>query len=222
MVYESLASIPEGDLVRRLLADHHWRERILRIQGIPDEVKYFPELKLDGLGAEGDIDILAVDPRMPNLATAVQVKRVRVSEKSFEIDGRPNKLNEITKLNRQASLLVELGFWQVFAFVFVVVDSRIRNTGQYSFEGLTSELRTKIERGLSIEGLDARAGCIVYEFTQPMEDHPLGTGTFWGHIVRMPTCSPQSLAVTEWVASNVSRSDAQPFHREDSLRQKPG
>jgi hypothetical protein len=202
MVYESLAAIPEGDLVRRLLSDSHWRERILRLHGIPDGVKYFPEVELDGLGAEGDVDILAVDPTTPHLATAVQVKRVRVSEKSFAKDGKPNKLNEISKLNRQASLLVELGFWQVFAFVFVVVDSRIRNVGQYAFDGLTSELRTKIEQGISTEGLDARAGCIVYEFTQPMEDHPLNTGTFWGHIVRMPTCALQSPAVTKWVTSN--------------------
>ena len=202
MVYESLAAIPEGDLVRRLLNDSHWRERILRLHGIPDGVKYFPEVELDGLGAEGDVDILAVDPTTPHLATAVQVKRVRVSEKSFAKDGKPNKLNEISILNRQASLLVELGFWQVFAFVFVVIDSRIRNVGQYAFEGLTSELRAKIERGISTEGLDARAGCIVYEFTQPMEDHPLNTGTFWGHIVRMPICAPQSLAVTKWVTSN--------------------
>lgn len=202
MAYESLAAIPEGDLVRRLLSDSHWRERILRLHGIPDGVKYFPEVELAGLGAEGDVDILAVDPLTPHLATAVQVKRVRVSEKSFAKDGKPNKLNEISKLNRQTSLLVELGFWQVFAFVFVVVDSRIRNVGQYAFDGLTPELRIRIERCISTEGLHARAGCIVYEFTQPMEDHPLNTGTFWGHIVRMPTCSPQISAVTKWVTSS--------------------
>jgi hypothetical protein len=204
MTYESLAEIPEGDLVRRLLSDSHWRDRILRLHGIPDGVEYFREVQLTGLGAEGDIDILAVNPLSPNLATAIQVKRVRVSDKSFAQGGKPNKLNEISKLNRQASLLVELGFWQVFAFVFVVIDSRIRNLGRYAFDGLTPELRVKIEQGISAEGLDARAGFIVYEFTQPMEDHPLSTGSFFGQIMRMPTCAPQSLAVTRWVTSNTA------------------
>jgi hypothetical protein len=201
----SLFRQPEGQLVRRLLDNTHWRGRILRIHGIPDGVKYFPEVELDGLNAEGDVDILAVDPATPELATAVQVKRLRVSERSFAKDGKPNKLNAVSKLNRQASLLVELGFWQVFAFVFVVVDSRVRNAGRYAFEGLTPELRSKIDQGITTEELDARAGCIVYEFTQPMEDHPLGTGTFGGRIVRMPTCSSQRSAVTSWVASNVSK-----------------
>lgn len=205
MVYESLAEIPEVDLVRLLLSDSHWRERILRLDGIPDGVKYFSEVELDGLDAKGDVDILAVNPLTPHLATAVQVKRVRVSEKSFAKDGKPNKLNEISKLNRQASLLVELGFWQVFAFVFVVVDSRVRNVGQYAFDGLTSELRTKIEQGISTEGLNARAGCIVYEFTQPMEVHPLNTGTFFSRIVRMPTCATQSPTVTGWVTSKTCK-----------------
>jgi hypothetical protein len=203
--YESLAAIPEKKLVRRLLADDHWRNRILRLHGIPDGVHYFPEVELKGLNAHGDIDILAVDPTTPHLATAVQVKRVRVSEKSFVEDGKPNKLREISKLNRQASLLVQLGFWQVFAFVFIVVDSRIRNAGQYRFDGLTTALRAIVDQGITTAGLDARAGCIVYEITQPMEDHPLGTGTFFGRIVRMRTCSPQNSNVTSWVINNTTK-----------------
>lgn len=202
--YESLAEIPESELVRRLLSDSHWRERVLRIHGIPNGVRDFQEIKLAGLDAEGDVDILAVDPATPHLATAIQVKRVRVSEKSFAAGGSPNKLKEVLKLNRQSSLLVKLGFWQVFAFVFIVVDSRVRNQGRYSFDGLTTELRIKIEQGITMEGLAARAGCVVYELTQPMEDQPLGTGTFFGHILRMPTCSPQSAEVTKWVISKTT------------------
>lgn len=200
---ESLAAIPEGQLVRRLLDNDHWRGRILRIHGIPDGVQYFPEVDLDGLNAKGDVDILAVDPGAPHLATAVQVKRVRVSERSFATDGKPNKLNEVAKLKRQASLLVELGFWQVFAFVFVVVDSRVRNTGRYAFDGMTPQLRAKVDQGINTDGLHAHAGFIVYEFTQPMDDHPLSTGTFGGRIVRMPTCSVQHASVTSWVANCV-------------------
>lgn len=203
--YESLAAVPEGELVRRLLSASHWRERILGIHGIPDGVKHFPEVNLAGLDAVGDVDILAVDPATPHLATAIQVKRVRVSERSFDVGGKPNKLKEVLNLNRQTSLLVKLGFWQVFAFVFVVVDSRVRNVGHYRFDGLTTELRRKIEQGITMQGLAVQAGCIVYELTQPMEDHPLSTGTFWGHVHRMPTCSPQSAEVTKWVERNTTK-----------------
>jgi len=198
-MFESLASVSESDLIRRLLADPHWSERILRLHGIPGDVKYYPEVPLSGLAARGDVDILAVDPENPHLATAIQAKRVRVSARSFEPDGRPNKLSEIPKQNRQTSLLVDLGFWQVFSFVFVVVDSRVRNLGGFGFEGLTQSLRRQIDAGVSTEGLHQSAGCIVYELTQPQEDHPLSTGTFFGRISRMPTTQPQSAAVTRWV-----------------------
>ena len=199
-MHESIAALPEGELIRRLLANTRWTEDILRIRGIPDNVSYFPEVPLVGLAARGDVDILAVDPRTPHLATAVQAKRVRVSAKSFLPNGRPNKLTEISKQNRQASLLVELGFWQVFSFVFVVVDSRVRNEGRYGFEGLTPQLRDQINTAINTAGLHQDVGSVVYELTQPMEDYPLRTGTFSGHILRMPTTQSQSPAVTRWVS----------------------
>ena len=76
---ESIAEIPEADLVRRLLADTYWRDRFLNIHGIPDRANTYPEVMLEPLGAMGDIDILAVDPNAPHFATGIQVKRVKVA-----------------------------------------------------------------------------------------------------------------------------------------------
>ena len=204
---ESLAEVPEGDLVRRLLSDRHWRDRILRIHGIPENVNDYPEVLHDELGKQGDIDILVVDPMQPEFATAIQVKRVKVSARTFQT-GRPNRLAAMAELHRQTSLLVELGFWQVFSYAFVMVDSREQNQGEYTFDGLTSELRATIASAITTTGLHASAGLIQFELTQPMDDSPLGTGTFFSRSLRMPTVQQQPERVTTWVGRVVAERDA--------------
>ena len=195
--HESLADIPEGDLVHRILSDSHWRSRILRIDGIP-EASVYREVPLDGLGAQGDIDILVSESAIPECATGIQVKRVKVSANTFQT-GKPNRVSALPELHRQANLLVQLGFWQVFSYVLVVVDSRAQNKGAFTFEGLTNELRRTIRNAISSGGLHTHAGLIEFELAQPMDDYPLGTGTFFSRIHRMPTPTPQSEAVTKWL-----------------------
>jgi hypothetical protein len=124
----SLVDIPESELVRRLLTDPHWQQRIVGIHGIPDDARPYPEVSLDGLDAKGDIDILLVAPLHPQFATAIQVKRIKVKDTTF-VSGTPNKLEALDELKRQANLLADLGFAQVFSFAMVVVDSRKHNNG---------------------------------------------------------------------------------------------
>jgi hypothetical protein len=199
----SLADIPEKELVRSLLADRHWQQRIIGIHGIPDDARAFPEVSLDGLERKGDIDILLADPLHPEFATVVQVKRIKVKAETFA-SGRPNKLDAFDKLKKQTNLLADLGFAQVFAFAMVVVDSRARNNGEYRFDGLNPALRDTIARSLSLEGLAKRVGAIHYEFVQPMDDVPLTSGTYSGKPLRMPQVVPQPDAVTAWVARVVA------------------
>lgn len=202
---ESIAEIPEPELVRRLLADPHWRERFLCIHGIPDEPRALSEVPLTGTRGEGDIDILAVDPSTPEEATAIQVKRIKVSQRTFET-GLPNGFPAIKHLQRQSSLLVRLGFWQVFSYAIVVVDSRANNQGVYAFDGLTADLRSRIESALSMEGLHANVGFIQFELCQPIDHEPLSTGTFFAHIRRMPRTQPQPEAITAWVRARLANS----------------
>ena len=204
---ESIAEIAETDLIRRLLAEPHWRERFFRIHGIPDRAIFFPEVLLTRLGAEGDVDILAVDPESPATATAIQVKRIKVSARTFET-GRPNKLAAIPELQRQSTLLVNLGFHQVFSYVIVVVDSREKNFGEYTFEGLTSGLRSLVDNAMTTHGLHPDAGFIQFELCQPIDDVPLVTGTFCGRIHRMPKPQVQSARVTNFVRAVLAPSDA--------------
>lgn len=201
----SLAAITESQLIAQLLADSHWRRRILGIHGIPRNVEHFLEVDHRKLGKSGDIDILAVEPNAPHLTTAIQVKRIRVHEKTFSSNKKPNKLSKIPKLIEQTNRLVELNFWQVFAFIFIAVDSRVRNSDQYQFDGLTQNLRQEIEKNIQIEKLDSRAGCVIFEITQPMEDTPLRTGTFSAHALRLPTPLDQPPRITKWVTENITR-----------------
>ena len=98
LVHQSLASIPEGDLVKRLLSVPHWRERLLKIYGIPDDSVPHREVLLNSLGKEGDIDILLVSASRPDFTTAIQVKRIKVDARTF-ISGKPNRLSALSELH---------------------------------------------------------------------------------------------------------------------------
>jgi hypothetical protein len=205
--YESLADVAEGELVRRLLADAHWRSRLLGLHGIPTDGNDYPEVLLDDLGKKGDIDILVVNPSRPEFATAVQAKRIKVAAQTFQT-GKPNRLVAVAELHRQTNLLVELGFWQVFSYAIVVVDSRTNNQGEYRYDGLTTELRTTINDSLTTEGLHQDAGFIRFELAQPIDHYPLGAGTFSTRLLRAPTVRPQPANVTKWVSRVVAERDA--------------
>jgi len=119
--HDSLAGVPEPELVRRLLADTHWRGRLLGLHGIPTDANNYPEVLLDDLGKKGDVDILLVNPSRPEFATAIQAKRIKVAAQTFQT-GKPNRLVAVAELHRQANLLVELGFWQVLCYAIVAVE----------------------------------------------------------------------------------------------------
>jgi hypothetical protein len=147
----------------------------------------------------GDVDILLVVPGRPDLATAIQVKRIKVGAAALRTR-RPNKLHELKKGVRQANVLARIGFSQVYLYVFVVVDSREQNAGRISYDGPSSELRSLIRQVISPRGLDQRVGLIHFEFVQPMDDEPLGSGTYGADLVRLAESMAQPPEVTTWVA----------------------
>jgi hypothetical protein len=208
--HESLAAISEGQLVRCLLTNAVWRSRLLGLQCIADDVEAYPEVSLRDLGKKGDVDILAVTPDRPEQGTAIQVKRVKVSEQAFG-SRKPNRLSAVDELKRQTNLLVGLGFAQVIASVIVVVDSRMQNRGAYSFAGLDDELRSTIDNYLKVGGLDPVAGFMRYELVQPMDDRPLGTGTYEGRLLRNPTIRQQAPEVTAWIKRIVAKPMTSPM-----------
>jgi hypothetical protein len=200
-IQPSIADIHESKLVERLMRSICGREDLTGISGISENVEHFLEVPLDGCPGghpRGDIDILLFERTIPEYATAIQVKRVKVSHNSFETS-LPNKLAEIEKGVRQTNLLCTLGFAQVYFYVFVVVDSRTQNTEEYGYKGLTEELHATIDATLSSLRLNERAGLIKYTFIQPMDYPPLGVGAGDATMIRKATLTPQPTNLTEWL-----------------------
>ena len=206
--HDSIATIDESKLVELLLTDPYWPSRIVNLAGMPDDCKNFSCVSLDAVppnGAEGDIDILRCPPLRPDLATAIQVKRIKVSANALST-GQPNKLSGLKKGVEQSNLLADLGFHQVYFYVFIVVDSRELNVGKFAFAGSTKEIKSLLERevGMAASALRSTAGLYTCEFTQPMDDVPLTTGAFGGHLVRLAQQRAQSDELTKWVAKTIA------------------
>jgi hypothetical protein len=206
--YDSIATIEESKLVELLLADPYWPSRIVNLAGMPKDCKRFGRVSLDGVppnGAEGDIDILLCPLLQPDLATAIQVKRIKVSASALRT-GQPNKLSGLKKGVEQTNLLADLGFHQVYFYVFIVVDSRELNVGKFAFEGATKEIKSRLDREIRMAAtvLRSTAGLCSWEFTQTMDDVPLTTGAFGGHLVRLAQQRAQSDELTAWVSKTLA------------------
>jgi hypothetical protein len=199
-LHESIADIPESELVVRVLGDQHWRSSLFAIRGIPYNCRLLPRVPLAGLpgNIRGDVDVLLLPPLHPEQSIAVEVKRIKVGLEAIRTK-RPNKMHEFKKGVRQANLLAELGFSQVYLWVLVMVDTREQNAGRYTYEGLHSELRSKIGELFSTAGLDQRVGLVHYEFVQPMDFAPLSIGTHGGNLIRLAQEVDQPPHLTAWV-----------------------
>ena len=196
----SLADIPERELLELLMADRHWRDRMTGVEGIPFGAQYALGVPLAGLpnSPRGDVDLLLAMESQPEFSTAVQVKRLKVSVRTFRT-GAPNKLGELELAARQAELLVKIGFAQVYLYVITVVDSRSENPSPPSYNGLTRSLRSKIEEVIRDTTLSGPVGLMSFTISQPMDDTPLAAGTFDGSLVRRAHPKMQPQHVTDWV-----------------------
>lgn len=189
-------------MVSAVLADSYWREAILNISGIPSQPEIRDRVSLARLPGQGDgdVDILAWAKAAPEGATAIEVKRIKVGASAF-VSGRANKLQEYEKASRQANRLARIGFWQVYLFVLVVVDSRERNAGRLTYEGASRDLETVIASTITVSGLEPAVGVVRHDFIQPMDRAPLGVGAGGSQLVRLATASAQRDEVTKWVSS---------------------
>lgn len=203
--HNSIAEIPEPELVAKLAGDAYWRSYITSIKGIPDHSVVCRNCLLKELTKQrqGDVDILVVPVNRPECATAIEVKRIKVGEEALRSQ-KPNKLNELNKGFRQTNKLAEIGFWQVYLYVLVVVDSRNNNAGRHTFDGLPQTMGSAIQHAITPDALNKRAGLMHYEFVQPMDDAPLGVGSFNASLIRLAEAIGQPKEVTDWVARVVA------------------
>lgn len=204
MEHQSVTSIPEGQLVKRLLEDQYYRSVFFEPHGFPREALALEEVDLAGApgGFVGDVDVLLCDPDRPDLAIAIQAKRIKFD--GYDIErGSPKKLHEIAKAYEQTNRDVRVGFSQVWLYVFVVVDSREQNAGKNSYSGLSTAHLSIIYRDVSTLKLNERVGLYQIEFTQPM-DHPPLHGMYHGHLRRPAQPAIQTPELTEWVRQKIA------------------
>jgi hypothetical protein len=215
LVHESLAEIPEDKLVNRLVTDIQWGREFFQFHGMPSEMmnRQCVSLRTAPGAPRGDIDVLFSAPNLPEQAVAYQIKRIKLGIDQLR-NGTPGKLQEFKKLAQQANLLAQMGFWQVYATTIVVVDAREQNAekqkaGKVTFEGLSSEVRSKVESAVSFAAqfFDARVGLAVMEFVQTMDSAPFTVGTHGLHLRRLSEPANQNKELTEWVANIFSKPD---------------
>ena len=176
---------------------------------MPAEPSAFASVDLKGAPGNflGDVDVLLCPQSQPESATAISVKRIKFGVNAIR-NGQPNKLQELKKATEQANRLADVGFQLVYSFVFVAIDTREQNVGKRSFAGLPVELKQLVHFAVTVQGLNPRIGLYRTEYVQPMDDEPLSTGGFLGHLVRNAEPVRQADSLTDWVSQVMLRETA--------------
>src|SRR5215469_16581908 len=136
--HPSIADIPESGLVDILLSDPTRRSDMFEISGMPRKVSWKTRVQLAQApgNIQSDVDVLLCDPAKPEEAVAYEIKRVKFGMRALREGGKPNKLGELKKAVKQVNQLAKVGFWKVFLYIIVVVDSREQNSGETTYQGL--------------------------------------------------------------------------------------
>lgn len=155
---------------------------------------------MGGVERTGDIDVLQWYRFAPENAVAIECKRVKYSQATF--DGvLPNKVRALRKGARQATRLLEMGFHNTWLVVFAVVDGRGRSGFNFAFRGWTEEMRGTLEREFDRLALPANTGLLLIELTQPIEKDLFEAASVVRHVIRKPTAVKQPNELTKWVES---------------------
>jgi len=184
-----------------MVTEPSWRDTAFNLKGMPQNPRILQRQELDAVPGKvlGDADIVLFERDHPSVATAIEVKRIKAGASAF-LSGRPTRLGKYEKAVQQANRLADVGFAQVYLFVFVVVDSRQRSDGRQAYEGLTPELRCAVRECISTKNLAPDVGLVVHEFLQCVDHPPRSTGGYTCHLERLARTTPQASAVTEWIA----------------------
>jgi hypothetical protein len=145
-------------------------------------------------------------PGQPELSTAIQVKRfeaiVRMNEQGLDEvkGGSPVRFRKLmAKGIRQANATKRLGFAQVYLWVFVVIDTRERNSGWDSYDGPDSLLYSQIDQAISPVGLDPTIGLMKFDWVQAMDRPPFEIGTHGAGLRNLAETTAQPPELTEWL-----------------------
>ena len=81
----------------------------------------------------------------------------------------------------------------------MVIDTRDRNSGWYTYDGPDSLLRSQINSAISPLGLDPAIGLMEFEWVQPMDRPPFELGTHGGRLTKPAETGVEPPELTSWV-----------------------
>lgn len=200
--HHSIADIHEEKLVHYLLAVPYWRKWMFGHFGIPDDPIYKERVPLDtapgGLACKGDIDVMLCSQGRFEETVAYQVKRVKVSLSQLRAK-TPGKLRDLKEAVRQTNLLVDVGFWKVYLYIFALIDARELNLlgeDRPQFNEIKHKISLAI--GNSIGELHSRVGVFEVELVQTTDSEPTTFDQAGGYLRRPAIAAPQSYELTKW------------------------
>jgi hypothetical protein len=192
----------ESPLVRDVFAD----QILSRTVGVPpsirDEYDYRLRVTPGALGlataAFGDADAILIERGKPQRASAVEFKRVKVSQVSL-LTEEINKLGELPKAVRQANALYDAGFGAVWLTVIVVAD--LRSPYGNIFRFTPGKLVQRVKEAIPLGDLNPAVGVTVCEITQVADRPANWRGGSGGQILQMAIERDQPLELTSGVVS---------------------
>lgn len=210
--HRSLASIPEAELVGRLLRSPSTRGRLFAVRGVPQKHLFRNAVPLTGLLGDprGDVDILLANADDFSDAVVFQVKRVKITLDTLRA-GAPNRLGDLARGVQQANLMADIGFAQVYLWVIIAVDARSANNGRITYDGAPIDMIDTICSAIPLDALAPMIGVEVIQLTQPMDHEPLTVGSAGGHLIRLATPIQQPPHVNDWVEKALQRWDTLRF-----------
>jgi hypothetical protein len=206
-IHPTITEILEGEMVAKTLADPHYRNTLLNIKGLfADDALIRTEVGLHLFRKKlpGDVDILIVPNGQPDQSTAIQVKRFKLLVESDDADFTPHLKHMKEVLDKgvqQANDNADLGFSQVYLWIFILIDTRKRNGGKFTYDGPDSRLNSIIRQAISLQYLRPRVGLMTFEWCQPMDGDPFTLGTHGSHGERFAQSVQQPEALTRWLST---------------------
>lgn len=203
-VHPSLAAMGELPLIQLILSNRLRSSNLVNVSGFPRNPIIDGPFDLRSLPGRpaGDVDLLVWGNRYPHQAVAIEVKRVKAIERADE-DGQINKLHELLDGAKQAYRLLKLGFWLVYLWPILIVDSRARNQRAHTYAGLCESHHQTWKLALDrvISETDSRIGLITHEFVQSEDTEPTRLGSSSSmHFIRPGVPQQQSTDITDWTA----------------------
>jgi hypothetical protein len=205
LLHQSITEVGEHDFIEMFLRDVYYRNAYLNIKDLnADDAVIWKDIPLRKFrkSIPGDVDILIVPRGRPEQSTAIQVKRykIRIVSDDADYSRQIERMAELFKEGvRQANENDGLGFSQVYLWIAILIDSRVRNQGRYTYDGPDSRLRSAIQNTIFTANLHTRVGLITNEFVQAMDRPPFELSSSGLHLQRLATAAPQPEDLTRWL-----------------------